>query len=118
MASPPEAGPSWAPPQKPERTAKRADWGLGIIIPEKNSTRCVMWESLCQWDLEGCARSCQLCQQLKKPCQRFKELMEKGKWRAEDEGKGVGPSKRPRGEPSLEQMEWRWTGVGNPQVGS
>ena len=34
--SPPEAGPSRAPPQKPERTAKGADQGPGIVIPEKN----------------------------------------------------------------------------------
>ena len=39
--------------------------------------------------------------------------MEKGKQRAEDEGKGAGPSKRPRVRPSSEWME-----VGDPQVGS
>ena len=77
-----------------------------------------MWELLCQWDLEGHAQSCQLCRQLKKPCRRFEELTEKGKWRAEDEGEGVGPSKRPRvGLPS-EWMERRWTEVKESQVGS
>ena len=59
--SPPEAGPSWAPPQKPEWTVKGVHQGLGIVIPEKNCVRCVAWESLCWWDPEGCARSCQLC---------------------------------------------------------
>ena len=36
----------------------------------------------------------------------------------EDEGEGVGPSKRPRVGPSSEWMERRWTEVKNPQVGS
>ena len=45
-------------------------------------------------------------------------LLEKGKWRAEDEGKGEGPSKRPRVGPSLEWMEQRRTEAGDPQVGS
>ena len=76
---PPEAGLSQAPPQKPERTAKGADWGPGIVIPEKNCVQCVARESLCQWDPNGHAQSCQLCQQLKKPCQRFEEPTEKGK---------------------------------------
>ena len=44
--------------------------------------------------------------------------MEKGKQRVEDEGKGAGPSKRPRVGLSSEQMEWRWTEVEDPQVGS
>ena len=44
--------------------------------------------------------------------------MEKGKRRAEDKGEGVGPSKRPRVRPSLEQTEQRWTEVEDPQVGS
>ena len=57
----PEAGPSWAPPQMPERTMKGAHQGPGIIIPEKNCTQCITWESLCQWDSEGRAQSCQLC---------------------------------------------------------
>ena len=118
VASPPEAGPSWAPPQKPERTTKGVDWGLGIIIPEKNCTWCVTREMLCQWDPEGRMWSCQLCQQLKKPCWRFEELTEKGKRRAEDEGKGEGPSKRLRVRPLLEQMEQRWMEVRDPQVGS
>ena len=60
-ASPPEAGPSWAPPQKPERTMKGVDQGLGIIIPEKNCMRCVAQERLCWWDLEGRAWSGKLC---------------------------------------------------------
>ena len=115
---PPEAGPSWAPPQKPERTMKGVHQGLGIIIPKKNCARCVAQESLCQWDLEGRARSCQLCQQLKTPCRRFKEPTEKGKWRAEDEGEGARPSKRPRVGPSLERTERRRTEVEDPQVGS
>ena len=109
--SPPEAGPSWAPPQKPEQTVKGANRGPGIIIPEKNCTWCVTWESLCQWDPEGYAQSCQLCQ-------RFEELTEKGKRRAEDKGEGAGPSKRPRVEPSSERMERRRMEVRDPQVGS
>ena len=44
--------------------------------------------------------------------------MEKGKWRVEDEGEGVGPSKRPRVGPSSEQTEQRWMEVEDPQVGS
>ena len=44
--------------------------------------------------------------------------MEKGKQRAEDESEGAGPSKRPRVGLSLERMEWRWTEVEDPQVGS
>ena len=44
--------------------------------------------------------------------------MGKGKQRVEDEGKGAGPSKRPRVRPSLEQMEQRQTEVEDPQVGS
>ena len=101
-ASLPEAGLSWASPQKPKRTTKGAERGLGIVIPEKNCTRCVAWEALCLWDLEGCTRSCRLCQQLKKPCRRFEGLSEKGKWRVEDKGEGEGPSKRPRVGLSLE----------------
>ena len=89
-ALPPEAGLSWAPPQKLERTAKGVDQGPGIVIPEKNCTHCVVRETLCRWDPEGHARSCKLCRQLKKPCQRFEELKEKGKQRAEDEGEGAG----------------------------
>ena len=77
--SPPEAGQSWAPPQKPERTVKGAERGLGIVIPEKNCMRCVAWEALCLWGLEGRTWSCRLCQQLKKPCWRFEEPTEKGK---------------------------------------
>ena len=42
--------------------------------------------------------------------------LEKGKWRAEDKGKGAGPSKRLRVGPSLGQTEWRQTEVGDPQV--
>ena len=57
----PEAGLSRAPPQKPKRTAKGADHGPGVVIPEKNCTWCIMWESLCLWDLDGHAQSCQLC---------------------------------------------------------
>ena len=53
VASLPEAGPSWAPPQKPERTTKGPHRGLGIMIPEKNCAQCVAWESLCRWDPEG-----------------------------------------------------------------
>ena len=109
----PEAGPSWAPPQKLEWTAKGAHRGLGIVIPEKNCMWCVVWESLCLWDPEGHTQSCQLCRQLKKPCRRFEEPSEKGKWRAEDEGEGAGPSKRPRVRPTLERME-----AEDPQVGS
>ena len=118
VASPPEAGPSRAPPQELERTTKGADQGPGIIIPEKNCMRCVAQEMLCQWYLEGCAQSCKLCQQLKKPCRRFEELSEKGKQRAEDEGEGAGPSKRPRVGPTSEQSEQRQMEVKDPQVGS
>ena len=117
-ASPPEAGPSRAPPQKSERTAKGVDQGLGIVIPEKNCVHCVTREVLCRWDLEGCAQSCKLCRQLKKPCWRFEELSEKGKQRAEDEGEGVAPSKRPWVGLMSEQTEWRQTEVEDPQVGS
>ena len=59
-----------------------------------------------------------MCQQLKKPCRRFEELTEKGKRRVEDEGKGAGPSKRPRVRPSSEWTEQRWMEVEDPQVGS
>ena len=83
-ASPLEAGPSQAPPQKPEWTTKGVHCGLGIVIPEKNCMQCIMQESLCLWDPEGHARSCQLCRQLKKPCRRFEEPSEKGKRRVED----------------------------------
>ena len=117
-ASLPEAGPSQAPPQKPERTTKGADQGPGIIIPEKNCAHCIVQETLCRWDLEGCAWSCKLCRQLKKPCQRFEELKEKGKWRVEDESEGAGPSKRPRVGLTSEWTEWRWTEAEDPQVGS
>ena len=61
VASPPEAGPSRALPQKPERTMKGADQGPGIVIPEKNCAHCVAWETLCWWDPEGCVWSCKLC---------------------------------------------------------
>ena len=105
--SPPEAGPSRAPPQKPERTTKGVDCGPGIVIPKKNCVQCIMRESLCWWDTEGCTWSCWLCQQLNKPCQRFKELMEKGKRRAEDKGESEGPSKRPRVGLTSEQTEQR-----------
>ena len=115
---PPEAGLSQAPPQKPERTAKGVDQGPGIIIPEKNCMHCIMWETLCQWDPEGCARSCKLCRQLKKPCRRFEGPSEKGKQRAEDEGEGVGPSKRSRVRLTMEWTERRWAEVEDPQVGS
>ena len=117
-ALPPEAGLSRAPPQKLERTAKGADQGPGIVIPEKNCTCCIAREILCWWDLEGHARSCKLCRQLKKPCQRFEEPTEKGKWRVEDEGESAGPSKRPRVRGTLEWTEWRRTGVKDPQMGS
>ena len=46
-ASLPEAGPSRAPPQKPERTVKGAHHGPGIVIPKKNCAQCGAWESLC-----------------------------------------------------------------------
>ena len=92
---------------------KGADWGPGIIIPEKNCACCVVWEMLCQWDPEGRAWSCKLCRQLKKLCWRFEELTEKGKRRAEGEGEGAGPSKRPRVGLSSERTE-----VEDPQVGS
>ena len=123
VASPPEAGPSRAPPQKPKWTAKGAHWGPGIVIPEKNCTQCITQELLCWWDLEGHTQSCQLCRQLKKPCRRFKGLTEKGKRRVEDEGEGAGPSKRLRVRPMSEQMErrqteWRRMEVEDLQVGS
>ena len=114
VALPPEAGLSWAPPQKPERTVKGADQGPGIVIPEKNCARCIGWEILCWWDLEGHAWSCKLCRQLKKPCRRFEEPSEKGKQRVEDEGEGVGPSKRPRVGLMLERMEQKRMEVEDP----
>ena len=92
--------------------------GPGIVIPEKNCPQCVARVLLCLWDPEGRAWSCQLCQQLKKPCRRFEELSEKGKRRAEDEGEGVGPSKKPRVRPMSERMERRRMEVEDPQVGS
>ena len=97
---------------------EEVDQGPGIVIPKKNCMRCVMWETLCLWDLEGCTRSCRLCRQLKKLCRRFEGPSEKGNWRAEDEGEGEGLSKRPRVRPVSEQMEWRWMEVKDPQVGS
>ena len=118
MVSPPEAGLSRAPPQKPERTTKGVDQGPGIVIPEKNCAYCVVREVLCWWDPEGCAQSCKLCRQLKKLCRRFEEPSEKGKRRVEDEGEGAGHGKRPRVRPTLEWMEWRRTEVKDPQVGS
>ena len=44
--------------------------------------------------------------------------MEKGKWRAEDESEGAGPSKRPRVGLMSEWMERRWREAEDPQVGS
>ena len=44
--------------------------------------------------------------------------MEKGKQRVEDEGKGEGPSKRPRVGAMSEWREQRWAEVGDPQVGT
>ena len=58
VVSSPKAGLSRAPPQKPERSAKGVDLPLGIIIPEKNCTHCIMWGSLCCWDPDGCTWSC------------------------------------------------------------
>ena len=58
VASPPEAGLSRAPPQKPERTVKGANHVPGIIIPEKNCAQCIAQELLCQWDLDGRTWSC------------------------------------------------------------
>ena len=66
-ASPPEAGPSRAPPQKPERTAKGADCRLGIVIPKKNCAQCIVWESLCWWEPDRHAWSCRQSQQLRTP---------------------------------------------------
>ena len=57
-ASLPEAGLSRAPHKKPEWTAKGADHGLGIVIPEINCMRCIMWELLCLWDPDSHAWSC------------------------------------------------------------
>ena len=111
-ASLPDAGPSRAPPQKPERTTKGADCGPGIVIPEKNCAWCITQELLCLWDPGSHAWSCQLCQQLKKLCRRFEGLAEKGKCRVEDKGEGGG--KRPKVRlMALEQTEGE-----DPQRGS
>ena len=58
MVLPPEAGPSRVPPQKPKHTAEGADLPPGVIIPEKNCMRCIVWESLCLWDPDGHVWSC------------------------------------------------------------
>ena len=87
--SPLEAGLSRAPLRQPERSTKGADCRLGIVIPEKNCARCVVWEALCLWELMGHTQSCQL----KKLCWRFEETVMEGKWRVE--GKR-GPRKRLR----------------------
>ena len=54
----PEAGPSKAPPQNPERTTKGADNRPQIVIPKRNCMQCITRESLCQWDLDRHAWSC------------------------------------------------------------
>ena len=46
-ALPPEADPSWAPPQKPEQTTKGVHRGPGIVIPEKNCVQCIARVLLC-----------------------------------------------------------------------
>ena len=97
---------------------KGVDRGPGFVIPERNCVHCITWETLCRWDPEGCTWSCKLCCQLKKPCRRFEELSEKGKRRVEDEGKGVGPSKRPRVRPMSERSERRQMEAEDPHVGS
>ena len=91
--SPPEAGPSRAPPGQPKRSARGVDHKPGIVIPEKNCTWCIARQTLCLWKPARHAWRCQLCQQLKKPCRRFEEMVAEGKWRAE--GKR-GSRKRPR----------------------
>ena len=91
--SPPEAGPSRMPLGKPERSTRGAEHEPGIVIPEKNCAWCIARQTLCLWKLARHAWSCQLCRQLKKPCQRFKEMVVEGKQKAE--GKR-GTTKRPR----------------------
>ena len=91
--SPPKAGPSRAPLGQPERSARGVDHEPGIVIPKKNCIRCIARQTPCLWKLAGHAWSCQLCWQLKKPCQRFKEMVAEGKQRAEGER---GSRKRPR----------------------
>ena len=83
--SPPEAGLSRAPPGQPKRSATGVDHKPGIVIPENNCAWCIARQMLCLWKLARRAQSCQLCQQLKKPCQRFEEMVMEGKWRAEGE---------------------------------
>ena len=85
VPSPPEAGQIRAPPRQPERTMKGANHGLGIIIP-KNCAQCIVWGSDYLWEPVGKTQSCQLCQQLKKPCRCLEEPMMERKWRAEGEG--------------------------------
>ena len=76
LAAPlPKAGLSRAPPRQPERSMKGANHGPGIIIPEKNCA----WKSLCLWELDQHTWSCQLCQQLKKPCRKFRGFTMEGK---------------------------------------
>ena len=112
VTSPPEAGPSQAPPQKPEWTAKGVDWGPGIVIPEKNCAQCIAVP------VGPRGTYMELLTMSTTQKTMFEVLLEKGKWRAEDEGEGVGPSKRPRVGPLSERMEWRQMEVGDPQVGS
>ena len=107
--SPPKAGPSRAPPRQPERSAKGADCGPGIIIPKKNCSWCIEWEALCLWEPMGHTQSCWQIQQLKKLCWRFEEMGAEGKWRAEGER---GARKRLRivveeTEAQVEEMERR-----------
>ena len=67
--SPPKAGPSRTPLGQPERSVRGTKHKLGIVIPEKNCAWCVARQTLSLWKPAGHAQSCQLCQQLKKPCQ-------------------------------------------------
>ena len=93
VPSPPEASPSRTPLGQPERSVRGAEHEPGIVIPEKNCARCIARQTLCLWKLARRAQSCQLCQQLKKPCWRFEEMVMEGKRKAE--GK-KGTRKRPR----------------------
>ena len=54
-----QAGPSRAPLRQPEQTLGGSKKVLGSVSQKKNCTWCVAWKSLCLWDLDGYAWSCQ-----------------------------------------------------------
>ena len=113
VASPPEAGLSQAPPQKPEWTR---GWG------SLSQRRIVHGASHGKHYVGGTQRGAHgvvnIVDNSRNQCQRFEVLTEKGKQREEEEGEGEGPSKRPRVRLSSERMERRWMEVRDPQMRS